>query len=147
VQRKSQSIIFPPIYRRAAPIMAMRPGTMGAAALRAPLVLGTLVSGGVSDSVGVGVEDDVWVSLVEVAVVVSALEEDSVLVDSAEVVDDSVEVNSVELDSVELDSVELDSVVSLDEVEVEEAVVLVIDTVVLAEELGAVVPETGNMAE
>lgn len=36
--------------------MAMRPGTMGAAAPRAPLVLGTLVSGGVSDSVGVGVE-------------------------------------------------------------------------------------------
>lgn len=120
--------------------MAMRPGTMGAAAPRAPLVLGTLVSGGVSDSVGVGVEDDVWVPLVVVAVVVSALEEeDSVLVDSAEVVDDSVEE--------EEDSVELDSVVSLDEVEVEEAVVLVIDTVVLAEELEAAVPDTGNMAE
>lgn len=81
-----------------------------------------------------------WVPLVVVAVVVSALEEeDSVLVDSAEVVDDSVEE--------EEDSVELDSVVSLDEVEVEEAVVLVIDTVVLAEELEAAVPDTGNMAE
>lgn len=105
--------------------------------LRASLLLGTLVSAA-SDSVEVGEDEVVRVTVVEEPVVVVDSAELEAVEDSELVVVDSAELDSVEVDSVVVDSTEEDALV---EVEEGEAVELLVDTV----ELGAAVPSTGNI--